>query len=617
MDAIRCRFRRDRRARRRVRHVSFRRCSHPRRMGVDDPAPGSTRRALAVRLKGTDRRRRHPAIRRNQLRGRAIRRTRPDAAERFEGRRNTDHRRRLSVFRKRRRRQSPDSRRASGWRRRIRRSSARCPLGLRRLGLYADGRRRGSRCGANRPAGADRRRSHCAGSLRTCESRLLLCPAFRRSSFGQLDAPPRRPSRRSQSCRDISRRSRPRPALHHFHDLRRRSAQRSHSLDGARPLRDGARRNAHPRTGRTERGRARPGRFRPHDYHLVGHPCRLRHLRSVDRSHDLRRVDLLWTDRRRRHRLAKKNARYAASLSNAPLSGHAARLPRLRRGPGVQYIADGTCRIDRRTRADRRRAPRLFLLPEKKMKDRVAVVTGGGTGIGRAISEQFARAGAKVVVNYSRSRQDSEDAVKSIQSKGGAAIAVGADISKQSEANALMDAAVREFGRLDYLINNAGWSQRVPHAQFDDLTDEIWDRVFDTNLRGAFYCVRAATPHLKKHQGAAIVNIASVAALMGQGSSMAYAASKGGMVTLTKSLARALAPDIRVNAVLPGFIRTRFAGWPDSAFDDAEKITPLRKLATVDDVAMATIFFAGWAMGTTGETLVVDGGMAPLGPALG
>ena len=178
-----------------------------------------------------------------------------------------------------------------------------------------------------------------------------------------------------------------------------------------------------------------------------------------------------------------------------------------------------------------------------------------------------------------------------------------------------MDAAITEFGRLDYLVNNAGWSQRVPHHQMDDLTDEIWNRVFETNLRGAFYCVRAAAPLLKKQPGAAIVNIASVAALMGQGSSMAYAASKGGMVTLTKSLARALAPEIRVNAVLPGFVRTRFAGWPDSAFSDAEKITPLRHLATVEDVAEATLFFAAHAMGTTGETLVIDGGAATLGPS--
>jgi 3-oxoacyl-[acyl-carrier protein] reductase len=246
----------------------------------------------------------------------------------------------------------------------------------------------------------------------------------------------------------------------------------------------------------------------------------------------------------------------------------------------------------------------------------VAVVTGGGTGIGRAIAEHFARQGARVVVNYNQSREASEDTVKGIRSNGGMAVAVAADVSKQEDARALMAAAEQEFGRLDFLINNAGWSQRVPHARLEELTDEIWDRVFETNLRGAFYCVRAAAPLLKKQSGAAIVNIASVAALMGQGSSMAYAASKGGMVTLTKSLARALAPEIRVNAVLPGFVRTRFAGWPESAFAEAEKITPLRRLATGDDVAEAALFFAAHAMSTTGETLVVDGGMAPLGPSM-
>ncbi len=179
-----------------------------------------------------------------------------------------------------------------------------------------------------------------------------------------------------------------------------------------------------------------------------------------------------------------------------------------------------------------------------------------------------------------------------------------------------MEATAREFGRLDYLINNAGWSTRIPHHQLDDLTDEVWERTFNTNLRGSFYCVRAAVPLLKKQPGAAIVNIASVAALMGIGSSVAYAASKGGMVTMTKSLARALAPEIRVNAVLPGFVRTRFAGWPDSAFDAAEKVTPMRRLATVEEVAAATLFFAAMATGTTGETLVVDGGTATLGASL-
>jgi 3-oxoacyl-[acyl-carrier protein] reductase len=251
-----------------------------------------------------------------------------------------------------------------------------------------------------------------------------------------------------------------------------------------------------------------------------------------------------------------------------------------------------------------------------KLTDRVAVVTGAGTGMGRAIAELFAEQGVRVVVNYNQSRDAAQEKVAGIRARGGTAVAMQADVSKRDQAEALVAATEREYGRIDYLINNAGWSTRIQHAQMDELTDEVWDKTFNTNLRGTFYCVRAAAPLLQRQAGSAIVNIASVAALMGMGSSMAYAASKGGMVTMTRSLARALAPGVRVNAVLPGFVRTRFAGWPDSAFDSAEKITPLRKLATVQDVAHATLFFCAYAMGTTGETLVVDGGMAPLGPSL-
>ena len=126
----------------------------------------------------------------------------------------------------------------------------------------------------------------------------------------------------------------------------------------------------------------------------------------------------------------------------------------------------------------------------------------------------------------------------------------------------MIDRVNQEFGQIDILVNNAGWSTRIPHDQLDNLTDEIWDRTFDTNLKGAFYAVRSAVPSLRKQPGSSIVNVASVAGITGMGSSIAYAASKGAMITMSKSLARALAPDIRVNAIAPGFVRTRFANWP-------------------------------------------------------
>jgi len=241
------------------------------------------------------------------------------------------------------------------------------------------------------------------------------------------------------------------------------------------------------------------------------------------------------------------------------------------------------------------------------------LVTGAGTGIGRAIAELFAREGAKVAVNYSRSRDAAEQVVAGIRASGGTAIAIAADVAQSSEASAMVDRVAKEFGQLDILVNNAGWSTRIPHDHLDDLTDEIWDRTFNTNLRGAFYCIRAAVPLLRKQPGGAIVNIASVAGMTGMGSSIAYAASKGGMITMTKSLARALAPEIRVNAIAPGFVRTRFANWPQQAFDQGEAMTPLKRLATVEEIAALALHLVADAKSVTGETIVVDGGLTELG----
>jgi len=247
------------------------------------------------------------------------------------------------------------------------------------------------------------------------------------------------------------------------------------------------------------------------------------------------------------------------------------------------------------------------------LQDRVALVTGSATGIGRGIAEAFAQEGVKVVVNYSRSRDAAEQVVGNIRAAGGTALAIAASVSKDLEVRAMIDQIAQEFGRLDILVNNAGWSTRIPHDKLEDLTDEVWDRTFDTNLRGAFYCVRAAVPLLRKQAGAAIVNIASVAGMTGLGSSMAYAASKGAMITLTKSLARALAPEIRVNAIAPGFVRTRFADWPASVFDEGEAMTPLKRLATVEEIAALALHLAVTAKSITGEIIAVDGGVAELG----
>ncbi|MFQ5830244.1 MAG: SDR family NAD(P)-dependent oxidoreductase [Candidatus Methylomirabilia bacterium] len=244
----------------------------------------------------------------------------------------------------------------------------------------------------------------------------------------------------------------------------------------------------------------------------------------------------------------------------------------------------------------------------------VAVVTGGGTGIGLATALGFARAGAAVVVNYSRSTEAANRAVKQIEDLGRRALAIRADVSRDDEVRAMMDRVAKELGGIDYLVNNAGWSKPVqPHRDMDALTDEIWDRVWAVNVRGAFYAVRAAVPHMERRGGASVVNVSSVAAFSGTGSSMAYAASKSALIALTKSLARSLAPKIRVNAVAPGLIATGFGGWTEAQCQATAKVTPTRRLPSVEETAEAILYLAS-STALTGQTIVVDGGLLGLGP---
>lgn len=251
-----------------------------------------------------------------------------------------------------------------------------------------------------------------------------------------------------------------------------------------------------------------------------------------------------------------------------------------------------------------------------RLKGKVALVTGGATGIGRATVLALAREGATVAVNYSRSETEARETAHVAEQAGGRALPVKADVTREAEVRAMVERVAGELGGLDCLVNNAGWTQRVPHRQLDALTDEIWERVFDTNLRGAFYCVRAAVPHMERRGGGAIVNITSVASATGTGSSMAYAASKAGLDTLTKSLARALAPSrIRVNAVAPGLLGTGFGGGfitPD-LLEQTGRITPIGRPVTAEEAADAVVFLlANAAM--TGYTTIVDGGLTALGP---
>ena len=244
---------------------------------------------------------------------------------------------------------------------------------------------------------------------------------------------------------------------------------------------------------------------------------------------------------------------------------------------------------------------------------RVAIVTGGGTGIGRATSLRLARAGARaVVVNYSHSERDATSTADELRAAGAEALPYRADVAVEPEVKAMIAATVERFGSLDVLVNNAGTTHFIPHSDLDALTDEVWDGIFRVNVKGTFFCCRAAAPELRKAKGA-IVNVASIAGYRASGSSIAYAVSKAGVLQLTRALALSLAPDVRVNSVSPGLVATRWfrRRFGDEAAAAQEEsfvgTTPLKRIASPDDVAQAIVALLENDL-VTGQDLVVDGG---------
>lgn len=252
-----------------------------------------------------------------------------------------------------------------------------------------------------------------------------------------------------------------------------------------------------------------------------------------------------------------------------------------------------------------------------KLKGKAALVTGGGTGMGRAITLKFAAEGANVAINYSRRAKEAEETVEAARRLGVRAFAMKADVSVEAEAIRLVDEAARQFGRLDVLVNNAGWSTVVPHRKLDGLTEEILERTWRTNVKGPIYVTRAAIPHMLKGGGGSIVNTTSVAAFQGAGSSIIYGASKAALGAITKSLARAFGKDnIRVNAIAPGFVDTGFVDWPVGAKEKAVAGSPMGRIPTVDDAANAVLYLACDATGVTAQTILVDCGVTALLPVV-
>jgi len=241
---------------------------------------------------------------------------------------------------------------------------------------------------------------------------------------------------------------------------------------------------------------------------------------------------------------------------------------------------------------------------------RTALVTGAGTGVGRACAVRLAQLGYDIVVNYSRSEQEAHETAQLVEQMGLLSLVVQCDVSDDTSVRRMLQQVDRQFGRLDVLINNAARTYFIPHSDLEALTEAKWDELFDVNLKGAFFVTRAAVPLMRQSDAAAVVNISSVAALTGMGSSIAYCASKGALNTMTKSLARALAPQIRVNAVCPGPIDTRWLRQikTDEQIQAMVEGYPLPRASMPDDIADAVIYLAAGTKMTTGQCVVVDGG---------
>lgn len=247
------------------------------------------------------------------------------------------------------------------------------------------------------------------------------------------------------------------------------------------------------------------------------------------------------------------------------------------------------------------------------VEEKTAIVTGSATGVGAAVATELAQRGYRVLINYNKSADEARQTVDACSAAGAPALLVQGDVADDAACRRLVDEAVTAWGRVDLLINNAGMTTFTGADNWDALDSEIFSRIYQVNVMGAFQMVRAAADQLRERRGA-IVNVSSIAGALGVGSSVPYIASKGAMNSLTLYLARRLAPDIRVNAVCPGLITSRWFrdGLGEEGYQKIvagyEKTVPLQRSCTPEDVSEAIVWLATGAANMTGELLLLDGG---------
>ena len=245
------------------------------------------------------------------------------------------------------------------------------------------------------------------------------------------------------------------------------------------------------------------------------------------------------------------------------------------------------------------------------LKGKAVLVTGGSSGIGLATAERFGRCGAKIALNHLPDDPRGAEQIERLRGEGLDVVGAPGDVSRPGVAERMVEQAAADLGRLDILINNAGTSNTVDPVPFEDLdamTEEFWNVILATNLVGPFRCAHAAAQHLAKTHGS-IVNTASVAGLGTRGSSIAYGASKAGLINLTRNLGIALGPEVRVNAVAPGLVDTPWTQpWPEERKRQYVDATMLKRIVKPEDIANAMLFLAVHPA-ISGQTLAVDCGL--------